>query len=263
MRVQTKSGIDYSKWLLYFVISGVMLGVDALGWFSGLKTISDRINNPISRGIRSSIEAVGRPWESVRFMVRGPKKLEDLESRYAEALVKIEEVENLREENESLRKLLGSGSLEEFSYEPVSVVGGHDEVVLGEGSVSGVKPGDVVVDASHVLVGRVVRVSAWTSWVTTAAYTYTQVPVKIGSQEVLGILVGTGDEAVVEVEQADQVFEGDMVITSGSANEYVPGILVGRVTRVEAETAHVMKKVMVDVLAEPGETVFIVRGSNE
>ena len=82
----------------------------------------------------------------------------------------------------------------------------------------------------------------------------------IGNAKVSGIMEGLGEKAVVEVEQADKVFEGDVVTTSGVNGEFVSGLLVGRVVEVESESANVYKKVVVEPLANPTEVVFVVRG---
>ncbi|MFC1653947.1 rod shape-determining protein MreC [Patescibacteria group bacterium] len=258
MRLRTSP--DYSAWLPFFVGSLLLLGVDFLGWFSGIRSLGDRLINPLSSGVRGGFHQMAKPIDMIRFMRSGPSKIADLESRYAEALAQLSEVESIKKENESLRKLLGSSPEKGYLYDPVSVVAGNDELILSSGSVSGVEAGEVVVDSSFVLVGRVVRVSPWASWVVTSSYNLTQTPVLIGSLKVSGIMVGDGDRGVVEVEQSDLVSVGNLVITSGSRGNFVPEILVGTVEEVEEESAEVLKKVYVKILSKPGNTVFFVRG---
>lgn len=260
--MRLKTGTDYSLLLPFIAISLVLLGVDFLGWLSGFRAVSERIINPISGGIRVVGQATLEPFATLRFALSGHERVTDLESRYAEALVKAEQVEQLSKENESLRTLLGSGTLSDYNYEPVKTISlDGSELVLSIGSTRGLRGGETVVDENHVLVGRVTKVSSWTSWITRVIDAHSRVPVVIGTSKASGLLVGIGSgKAMVEVEQADQVSVGDSVFTSGTNGDYVSGILVGRVVEVENESASVYKKVLIDPLATLSQIVYLVQG---
>lgn len=244
-------------------ISLVVLGMDFLGWLTGVRAIGEKMINPLTGGITSAAVFVVRPFHTLGFVLRGPSRITDLESRYAEALVRAERVNELEQENESLRKLLGSGALREYNYIPIKVLSADGELVLSAGSISGVSAGESVVDENNVLVGRVLRVSPWTSWTSRVGITKTSVPVVIGGFRVGGLLESENGKGVVQVEQADVVLVGDSVQTSGVKGEYVSGLLVGRVVEVEPESADIYKKVWVDPVYEVGSHVYLVRGGNQ
>jgi rod shape-determining protein MreC len=241
----------------------VLLGIDTLGWFTGIRGLGERGLNGISGGLTSVGRTITKPLATVRFMLTGPARIADLESRYAESLVKVAQKEELTAENTALRKLLGSGALTEYDYDPIKTISLTGEVVLAEGRAGGLTAGANIVDDNHVLVGKVTRVSEWTSWATLVNDRLSTIPVAIGNRGITGILKGQGDKAVVEVEQADRVFEGDRVETSGMDGQFVLGLLVGRVVAVEPESAEIYKKVWVEPLARPGEWVFWVSSQEQ
>lgn len=259
--MRLKKEIDYSAWITYLVISFFILGIDSLGWFSGVKSLSEKIINPVSRIVWTTSQNLAKPFHMIKFVSSGPQKILDLESRYAEAIVTLEELERVKEENLSLKKLLGNNPQQNFSYYPVSVVGGSKEIVISAGSSSGINPGDTVISTSNTLVGRVTRVSTFTSWVTTPEYNSSRIPIIIGSNKVPGLLIGTGESAYIELEQSEKIFVGDFVSTSGINGDYIPKILIGKVIFVEEESANIYKSIKVDLLTNPDNTVLVVKAN--
>lgn len=257
------SGNDYSRFLPYVAVSLVLLGLDFLGWLSGFRTLSERSMNPISGVIRNVGIAALQPLSTFRFALSGPTRIADLENRYAEALVKAEAVDTLTQENESLRTLLGSGASSSYSYVPLQTVSLEGEIVLAAGDALGVGAGETLVNENHILIGRVTRVSAWTSWATPISDTHSQVPVMIGTAKIAGIMTGIGDKGIVQVQQSDTVRLGDIVKTSGVQGTFVAGLLIGRVVSVEPESAAIYKNVEVELLGKPTDFVYIVRGTKE
>lgn len=257
------SGNDYSRLLPYVVVSFMFLGLDFLGWLSGFRTLSERSINPISGIIRSAGLAALQPLSTFRFALSGPTRVADLENRYAESLVKAETVDALTRENESLRTLLGSGASSEYSYTPVQTVSLEGELVLAAGDALGVRAGETLVNENHILIGRVTRVSSWTSWATPISDTHSQVPVMIGNLKIAGIMTGIGDKGIVQVQQSDAVRLGDIVKTSGVQGTFVAGLLIGRVVDVEPESAAIYKNVEVELLGKPTDFVYLVRGIKE
>ncbi|OGV93417.1 hypothetical protein A3B57_03560 [Microgenomates group bacterium RIFCSPLOWO2_01_FULL_47_10] len=247
----------------YLAISLAIIGVDFLGWFAGIHTVGEKGINGLSFTMTKIGKTAIRPFSNIAFMVSGPERIADLESRYAESLVKAERTVQLKAENDSLRKLLGSGALTQYRYDPVKVVSLHGGVVLAGGMAMGLSAGSNVVDENNVLIGRVTRVSQWTSWVTPVIDPLSSIPVVVGSSLVAGILKGEGTMAVMAVEQADSVSVGDRVESSGITGDFVAGLLIGRVVEVEPETANIYKQVKVEPLASPGEFVYIVGEKNK
>jgi rod shape-determining protein MreC len=257
--MRLKKETDYSIWIIYLVISLFILGIDSLGWFSGIKSLGEKITNPVSGVVRSTSQNLLKPISMIKFISSGPQRILDLESRYAEAIVTLEELESVKEENTSLKKLLGNNPEENFSYYPVSIVGGSKEIILSKGKSSKIEAGDTVISPSNTLVGRVARVSTYTSWVTTPQYYLNKIPVIIGLNRIPGVLIGTGESAYIDLEQSEKIFVGDLIFTSGINGDYVPNILIGKVNFVEEESANIYKNIQVDIFSNPDNTVLVVK----
>ena len=257
--MRLKKENDYSAWITYLVISFVILGIDSLGWFSGIKSLSEKVINPVSRVVWVTSQNLVKPFHMIKFISSGPQRILDLESRYAEAIVTLQELEGVKEENKSLKKLLGNNPQQSFNYYPVSVVGGSKEIVISAGSSSGISAGDTVISTSNTLVGRVTRISTFTSWITTPDYYLNKIPVIIGSNKIPALLIGTGEGAYIELEQSEKIFVGDFIFTSGINGDYIPKILIGKVSFIEEESANVYKSIKVELLTNLDNTVLIVK----
>ncbi len=259
--MRLKKEIDYSAWITSLVISFIILGIDSLGWFSGIKSLSEKIINPVSKVVWITSQNLAQPFHMIKFVSSGPQKILDLESRYAEAIVTLQELEDVKEENKSLKKLLGNNPQQNFSYYPVSVVGGSKEIVISAGSSSNINAGDTVISTLNTLVGRVTRVSTFTSWITTPEYYLNKIPVIIGSNKIPGLLIGTGESVDIKAEQSEKIYVGDFVFTSGISGDYIPKILIGKVDFIEEESASVYKSIKVDLLTNPDNTVLVVKAN--
>ena len=143
--------------------------------------------------------------------------------------------EGLQRQVDDLDRLLALGDAGSYSMVParVSSVGAAfgfgSTVTIDAGSRDGVREGQTVVSGAG-LVGRTVRVGAFTSTVLLLVDPGFTVGARLTRAGTVGLATGDGGQVLYELVEGGQVAVGDALLTTGS-DTFVPGVPVGRVTR--------------------------------
>jgi rod shape-determining protein MreC len=114
------------------------------------------------------------------------------------------------------------------------------------------------------VVGIVTKVDPFQSLVYTLHHTQCRIGAMVQRNRALGVVHGSGSDLshvcrMEYIDMKDEVFEGDIVVTSGSA-VFPRGLPLGRVTRVRDEGA-LLKTAYIEPFAQPYQIdeVFLVR----
>lgn len=155
-----------------------------------------------------------------------------------------ERIASLEMENQYLRSQLqgkgnggGEQSIKVYSSYPFN---SRDEIAIAAGANHGIEPGDAVVHAGNILVGRVRNVFKSSSVVTTIFDPSWEVPVRIGEGEVDALMQGGNELKLVLISQDKHIEEGDLVVV---ASENLPyGLELGFVGIIESVPGGVFKE---------------------
>jgi rod shape-determining protein MreC len=153
---------------------------------------------------------------------------------------RLQQLEALEAENMRLRDLVGSSfkigdrvliaELLSVDLDPY-----RQQVLVDKGSLSGIFPGQPVLDA-HAVMGQVIHVTPMTSTVLLITDASHALPVQVGRNGLRTIAFGTGRIQELELphlpNNAD-IREGDQLVTSGLGGRFPPGYPVARVSRIE------------------------------
>jgi rod shape-determining protein MreC len=149
--------------------------------------------------------------------------------------------DELREENERLRRILGFQQRlgEEAVAAPVVAVGARPafsrSVRLGRGTRDGIRPGDPVVTPEGI-VGRVVAAGSGWADVMLIADPNSAVPAIATRSRARATVRGTGEIGAARLDHAartDDIAEGDLLVTAGTGGIYPKGLPIGRVARLQ------------------------------
>ena len=167
-------------------------------------------------------------------------ELEQEQALNSEALLVLEQLKN---ENSDLRKLLDlksnysySSTAAEIRYklpDPYS-----KKIVVDRGNQDGIKVGHPVISADGI-VGQVSQVFNNKSEVTLLSDSNLSIPVVLPRTRIKAITKGKGTVDGFELNYTDlsaNIMVGDKIFTSGLDGLYPPGIIVGEVTSVFAAT---------------------------
>jgi len=212
-----------------------------------------KISQPLRAGVATVLYPLQwvalRPVLAVRYASGYFESLstaQELEQEAREKLasqsLRANQVEQLAQENDRLRKLLDlrervttSGIAAEVLYDAADPY--TRKVIIGKGLAQGIEPGSPVLDESGVL-GQVTRVHPLVSEVTLVTDREHAIPVmnsRTGARSVAygDPAVGTGQLELRFMASNADVQPGDMLTTSGVDGVYPPGLPVARVSKVE------------------------------
>ena len=157
----------------------------------------------------------------------------------------------LENENEFLRSVLELPLKNSYELIDAKVFNlqftpeGHN-MLIDRGSRDGVRPGDIIISSSMVLIGRVVGTDDDVSRVELITNPDFKVTVKLSGSDVIGMARGVMSDGILLdlISQDDDVNPGHTVVTNGN-DLFSPGLIIGRVDRVDANDGSLFKKVFV------------------
>jgi len=182
-------------------------------------------------------ESIGDYFTTVSTLQRENEELKRSAVERSQALLESQQLGN---ENERLRQLLGARDklgnkaiLGTVLYEPRDRF--SRKIVLNVGMDQGARAGNPVIDEVGV-VGQITRVFKGTSEVTLLTDKDQSIPVQIVRNGLRGVAFGGVDPGTLDLRfmaaNAD-IVNGDIAVTSGLDGIYPPGLAVARVTLVE------------------------------
>lgn len=203
-----------------------------------------------------------------KFIQSENKNLKSQLSELARDAVLLDE---LRQENERLKKLLVLKQDALFLTVAAEVIAGLPDnwsrgVMIDKGVSAGIKVGNAVI-AESGLAGRVVEVSHQTAKI---------MLLDDPDSSVSAFLQRTGEEGLVSgnisgglqmryLDKNSGVVIGDVVLTSGLTQNYPPSLVIGRVTRINDDPQGLGKRCLVEpfVNLKNIEEVLVITGSKQ
>ena len=166
------------------------------------------------------------------------------------------------EENEHLKKLLGTPLPSDWQFKMARVIGLTEQMKIDLGGSEGVEIGMNLV-SENIYVGRVVLVNDRESLVQLPTDPNSRMPVVVkqpGSTgfQARGLLIGKfGGQLVLErVLQEEEIRQGDLVVTSGEEG-YLPDLVIGQIKEVVKGTAEIYQQAAVSPLIDYSSLRFV------
>lgn len=274
-----------NKLFIFLVIALVILGGLAAftaGNRAAVTWVEDAINTvaqPIQRfSVRASNSIIDF-FERVFKTSDADRENEQLKVRIAQYEIMENELNNLRQENQRLKKLLDyADTVEEYERVTAPVIGRSqgiwfNQFTVGAGRNQGVEEDMAVINGAG-LVGRVTSVSANTCKVTAIIDSTSDVSVIVERTRdygfVRGLLEAGGGDDTMELyflPMGNDLVPGDVLVTSGADGVFPRGLSVGSVLEVsrsseDAEDRDALVSPTVDFLRLE-EVVILTHGPEE
>ena len=261
------------------ILSGILLLVVLL-WYSVnlrqkpetnfIETLILRMTGPVQASVDQSIRWAANIWGRYIFLIDTEEENRILQEENRELKSKLAADEEVRLENDRLRRLLDFKVTQELESLPARIVAEDATswfrtITIDKGSEEGVAEGMPVVVAEGV-VGRIVRSSSHFSRVLLITDASSAVGALLQDNRARGICRGKGDRLVFDfVNRQEDVVIGDSVITSGMGGVFPKGLTIGSVNRVEREDLGLFQEVEVlpSVDFSHLEEVLILLRSNQ
>ncbi len=165
--------------------------------------------------------------------------------------IQIEELREVKNENEFLRNFLDLEKLAAFKYVLADVVlrspfNFSQTFTINKGTQSGIKEGDAAVLAGNILLGKIKKTEENSSAIQTLFDESLKIDVLIG-EKTIGLLKGEQSKIVIEsISKNDNIGKGDLVKVSALNEEYPKGLIVGEIKNIIDEPQALFKKAEVE-----------------
>ncbi|HAS6262699.1 TPA: rod shape-determining protein MreC [Vibrio vulnificus] len=231
---------------LFFAVitsASLMLADGRLDAFSGVRYFLNSLVAPIQYTAnlpRSMFDGVYERFSTRQSLLEGNQNLKREVLRLRSDLLLLEQY---KEENQRLRKLLGSSFVRDEKKMVAEVMAVdtspyRHQVVIDKGRIDGVYIGQPVINEKGI-VGQITFVAAHNSRVLLLSDAKNAIPVQVVRNDIRVIASGNGDIDEIQLEHiptSTDIQVDDLLVTSGLGGVYPEGYPVAYVTSVEHDT---------------------------
>ncbi|MGL0822262.1 rod shape-determining protein MreC [Vibrio vulnificus] len=231
---------------LFFAVitsASLMLADGRLDAFSGVRYFLNSLVAPIQYTAnlpRSMFDGVYERFSTRQSLLEGNQNLKREVLRLRSDLLLLEQY---KEENQRLRKLLGSSFVRDEKKMVAEVMAVdtspyRHQVVIDKGGIDGVYIGQPVINEKGI-VGQITFVAAHNSRVLLLSDAKNAIPVQVVRNDIRVIASGNGDIDEIQLEHiptSTDIQVDDLLVTSGLGGVYPEGYPVAYVTSVEHDT---------------------------
>ncbi|MBQ3037691.1 MAG: rod shape-determining protein MreC [Clostridia bacterium] len=235
-------------WLVFVLILAVTVIFAALSRM-GKNPLSDAVNTvltPIQSSVAKITQSLDNGFEYLSEMKGYKQKNEELVRENRELTAQLKDIDEYREENERLKRLLKISDEMAGSQTVAARVVAYDDdnwftyITIDKGEKHGIEVSDAVVTADGLL-GQIVEVGYNWAKISTVINPESSAGVRIVRNGEIGI--AEGDVKLSKINRCRlgylisnaSVIAGDILETSGLGGIYPPGIKVGKITDVRKD----------------------------
>ncbi|MCJ7665708.1 MAG: rod shape-determining protein MreC [Actinobacteria bacterium] len=238
--------------LVFICLVIITISFRGSGLTDRIKASTLDVFEPVQEKIFSFFNPVAMFFSSIGDYVGLRQKYLDLEEENTRLIVNYTENTSIRIENDALRKLLDLGVREDHDTIAVKVIGFYgnrwqSEVIINAGTSDGVLKGMGVVGIKG-LCGIIISEGNKTSSVRLLSDTKSSLGARILSSRKLGLVEGSQDGNIYlrYISTDEQVYKGDIIVTSEYGQYLPPDILIGRVRGVSVIPGNPYLEIIVD-----------------
>lgn len=246
-----------ARLMFYSLLAITLMALDHRGrWVDQVHSISAGLVEPALFLLETPFAAARRIGEDLGARRDLAREVAELEQALLIRSARLGLLEDLAQENEELRSLLGAGERLEQEFIPAELMGvdldpfAH-RVVVKRGRLDGVKPGQPVLDSGGVL-GQVERVDRLSARVILLTDPDHALPIQVRRTGARTIAYGSGSIDELRLNDLPMNIDlepGDVLVTSGFGGRFLPGLPVGRVVSVDRTPGKPFASARVEPLA--------------
>lgn len=177
-------------------------------------------------------------FEGISQIKKFKKENEELKLKIQELLSENSQLKELKKENEFLREALEVGLEKEYKLILTQVIGkdiSEDTILINKGEKDGILKDLPVITQQKILVGKITEVYKNFSKVMLITNKKSSLEVKVQNKEIVGVMKGQGNLKIsLEfIPKNEEIFEGDLIITTALGGTFPRGILIGEIKKIE------------------------------
>jgi rod shape-determining protein MreC len=229
----------------------IVLALNFLNKKSGILNNFKGFFYSISQSIQKPLWQAGDDFSDFFKGISQGKKIkqenEKLKADYENLLFQNIAIDELKKENDYLRKALELGLNEEFKLVLAQVISkdiSQDSILINKGLKDGLSQGMTVITEQKVLLGKVAEVSDKFSRVILISNSESFFPVTIQAAQATGIIRGRGNGqlSLEEIPQDKEIKEDDIVLTTSLGGNFPRGLLVGKIKNIKKSDTEPFQK---------------------
>ncbi|MCS6870089.1 MAG: rod shape-determining protein MreC [Anaerolineae bacterium] len=249
-----------SRLIVFGVFSFVTLGIFFASLIGLLSPVESLVSVPLSllqgaiSGVTRQISQTLNTLADLQDLRRRNTELERALINFQAELVELRELRADYQRLAALQNFRGANPDKQFLAATVigrDTTGLLRSIIIDRGSRDGVRVGMPVVTELG-LVGRIYRVGATSAQVQLVTDTNSYVNARLQLTRAEGVVQGTaaGGLRMLYIPLADDVRDGDSVVTSGIGGKFPRGLLIGQVTSSRLDDSKLFKEAQVRSLVD-------------
>ena len=274
-----KKHIETVTLIILVVASGISIGISTGGKLISPKEAGLTVFSVFQNGASGIGGFFSDTVNSINELRELRTAYEDLQEKVTEFAEIERNIEELKNENSSLRRQLGFSKTSPFKNIPAEVIGKDpgntfNSIIINKGKSSGIERNMPVValqDGYHGLVGKIAEVGAFTSIVIPIYDESAYVSARLQESRYEGLITGRGySDSILTMDYIkkiarEEIKYGDFVITSGMNSIFPKGIYIGRVTAIEGKEWDTSLQLEIEPVVDftKLEYVFVLERSEE
>ncbi len=178
------------------------------------------------------------------------------------------ELEELKEENSTLRKALNLGLEKDFDLEIAEIIGKDSDhfITINKGAEDGLESNLLLITGGKVLIGEIVEVYESISKVRLLTSKESLVNVEVFQKDINGLLKGNNNSnySLDLIPKEADISSGDLVITSNLGSDFPKNLIIGKIIDIQETDQSSFKKATIEPSrdVEDLENVFIILNSS-
>lgn len=191
------------------------------------------------------------------------QELDEFKLENQELLGQVVALESLNKENKSLRQALDLGLQEDFKLSLAQIIGkdiSQDFILIDKGAQDNILKDMPVITQQRVLVGKISEVYDNFSKVMLISYEESSFDAKIG--DISGVVKGQGNFRILFdlIPREENIYEGDIVVTSVLGGIFPEGLLVGRIKKIKRSDVEPFQQAEIEPFFDISQTnnLFII-----
>jgi cell shape-determining protein MreC len=217
-------------WIGFIVAVLLLLVIENIGLMNSFRGFIERRLSPVQKLGVNIVYFVELPYRVTVASYNSYQKIQNLELRYGELASRLGEEENLRVENDELRKMAGATTSSRLSQKILAPILGYSQPIIAD-TEQAFSAGDPVF-IQGVFIGRVGEVSQGQAKVILLSQLFAQPVLAKTESGATGLLFGNGRDAILkEVPIEKEISVGQHVFTVGQEGT-LPNWYIGTIKEV-------------------------------
>ena len=244
-----KRNRDIAILILLVIACIVSIGISTGGSLTKPKQVGFTIVSVFQKGASGISGFFSNTVNSINELSRLRTEYEQLKEKLAQYEEIERDIDELKQENRSIREQLGFSRTSPYKNIPAEVIGKDPgntfhSIIINKGRKHGIERNMPVIgleDGYHGLVGKVADVGEFASIIVPIYDSSAFVSARLQESRFEGLISGSGySESILKMDYVNKMAResikyGDFVITSGMKSVYPKGIYIGRVTAIEGK----------------------------